>query len=71
MKSPPVNNAAILYIREYMGMHNIALIILILRNDYVYQFHALFKCLIPEDILPGDSKAIGIIALFKTVPIPS
>ena len=32
-----------------------------LRNDYVYQFYALFIYLIPEDVLPGDSKAIGII----------
>ena len=29
-----------------------------LRNDYVCPFHAL---LIPEDVLPGESKAIGII----------
>ena len=32
-----------------------------LRNDYVYQFYALFIHLILEDVLPGDSKAIGII----------
>ena len=32
-----------------------------LRNDYVYQFYALFIYMIPEDVLPGDSKAIGII----------
>ena len=32
-----------------------------LRNDYVYQFYALFIYLIPENVLPGDSKAIGII----------
>ena len=27
---------------------------------YAYQFYALFIYLIPEDVLPGDSKAIGI-----------
>ena len=31
-----------------------------LRNDYVYQFYAVFIYLIPEDVLLGDSKAIGI-----------
>ena len=37
--------------------------------DYIYQLHALFISvyLIPEDVLSGNSKAIGIIALFKTV----
>ena len=30
-------------------------------NDYLYQFYALFIHLILEDVLPGDSKAIGII----------
>ena len=38
--------------------------------DYIYQFHALFIYLIPEDALPGDSKVIGIICALKTIPIP-
>ena len=33
----------------------------ILRNDYVYQFRALFIYLIPADVLPGNSTTIGII----------
>ena len=32
-----------------------------LRNDYVCQFYALFVHLILEDVLPGNSKAIGIL----------
>ena len=38
--------------------------------DYIYQFHALFIYMIPEDALPGDSKVIGIICALKTIPIP-
>ena len=36
-----------------MGTLNIALHI---KYDYVYQYHAF----LPEDVLPSDSKAIGI-----------
>ena len=42
-----------LYVKVVVGMLHFAL-----RNDYVCQFHALFISL---DVLPGDSKAIGII----------
>ena len=40
------------------------------RNDYECQFHALFIYLIPEDVLPGDSKAIGIICALLNLSYP-
>ena len=37
---------------------------------YVCQFYALFIYLIPEDVLPGDSKAIGIICTLLNLSYP-
>ena len=42
-----------------------------LRNGYVCPFHALFIYLIPGDVLPGDSKAIGIICALLNLSYPS
>ena len=39
-------------------------------NDYICQFYALFIHLIIEDVLPGDSKAIGIIGALLNISYP-
>ena len=41
-----------------------------LRNDYVYQYYSFFIYMIPEDVLPEDSKAIGIIFALKNHSYP-
>ena len=51
------------YYYLYSLLYFIQIIIILLRNDYVCQFYALFIYQILDDVLPGDSKAIGIIGI--------